>query len=71
MAAAMAQTPMSDRPPAHFYLIGLSSLALLVVAFVLRASESDSGLASVLGILGALGMFACALIIKRHQGRRS
>jgi ABC-type iron transport system FetAB permease component len=62
---------MSERPPAHFYLIGLTSLSLLVVGFVLTASESDSTLAAVLGILGALGMFASALIIKRHQRRRS
>lgn len=60
---------MSERPPARFYLIGLSSLALLVVGFVLTATESASTLAAVLDVLGALGMFAAALTIKRHQGR--
>jgi hypothetical protein len=61
---------MSERPPAYFYLIGVVSLALLVVGFVLTATESASTFAAVLGVLGALGMFAAAFIIKRRPGRR-
>jgi ABC-type iron transport system FetAB permease component len=62
---------MTGRPPARFYLVGLTSLALLLVGFVLTVSESASTLAAVLDVLGALGMFACAWIIKRHQSRRA
>jgi ABC-type Fe3+-siderophore transport system permease subunit len=57
---------MSERPSARFYVIGLSSLALLCVALVLTANESAPTLAAVLGVIGALGMFVCARIVKRQ-----
>jgi F0F1-type ATP synthase assembly protein I len=69
-AALAPPTAMSERPPVRFYVIGLTSLALLVVGFVLSVDDSDTALAAVLGVLGALGMFASALIIKRHQRTR-
>ena len=59
---------MSDRPPAApFFLLGLFSLTLLIVNLVLVANETATTLSTALGVIGALGMFACAWLIKRRQ----
>jgi hypothetical protein len=51
---------VSDRPPARFFLLGLFSLTLLIVNLVLVANETAPTLSTALGVIGALGMFACA-----------
>jgi hypothetical protein len=59
------------RPPARFSVVGIASLALLLTGSVLTANESKPTVALILSVVGALGMFACAWIIKRHQNQRS
>jgi uncharacterized membrane protein YqjE len=54
-------------PPARFFLLGLFSLTLLIVNLVLVANETATTLSTALGVIGALGMFACAWLIKRRQ----
>jgi uncharacterized membrane protein len=62
---------MNERAPARLYVVAITSLALLVVGLVLTANESKPTLAAILSGVGALGMFACAWIVKRHQNERS
>jgi hypothetical protein len=47
-------------PPARFFLLGVFSLTLLIVNLVLVANETATTLSTALGVIGALGMFACA-----------
>jgi hypothetical protein len=60
---------MSERPPARFYVVGLSSLALLVVGLVLTATETIPTIAPVVSLFGALGMFACWWMLRHQQER--
>jgi glucose uptake protein GlcU len=53
----------------RFYIVGTTALALLIVGLVLTADESSPRIARAAILLGALGMFACAWLIKRHQQR--
>ena len=57
---------MSERPPARFYALGFSSLALLIVALVLAATET---IPTIVSLLGALGMFVCWRMLRRQQER--
>lgn len=56
---------MNRKPPLLFYVLGLGSLVLLCFGFVLKAQDTHPALAIALGVVGALGMFLCAWILKR------
>jgi hypothetical protein len=51
----------------RLYLVGMTSLASLCVGLVLKADETHRTLALILSVAGALGMFACARMVKRGQ----
>jgi hypothetical protein len=56
-------------PPARWALLGLASLAVMLVGCVLVSGERKPTLAIVLTIVGATGLFAFSWIAKREQQR--
>ena len=58
---------MTPRPPALFYVVAFTALALLIAGLVLSVQNDAPGVAAGATAIGAIGMVTCARMLRRNS----
>jgi hypothetical protein len=58
---------MNGRPSASFFAVASIAVALAVAALVLSVQTEDSAYAAAAGVIGAIGCFVAARMLKGEQ----